>query len=349
MFRVRAIQVEHGDALLVSYGDPERPRHLLVDGGPSGSRQVLVDALQSQCVDGKLLLEALVITHYDLDHINGVIELLGDLPSWMEIGDVWFNGRLHLPDTDSLGSAQGDQLKLLIEHLRLKWNGQEAGRPRSTDEVRAVAIQQSSCIAPLKGGLIVKVLSPDPAALQALAKAWVDCDPPSDDSRPADELGRQDNWPPKPFRSYPSHSAADDSIPNRSSIALMLEFEGKRVILAADACAKVIRNGLDQHLHCGDSVDLLKVSHHGSKRNTDCELLASIACTKFLITTNGSVHMHPDHALIARLVTGGNSTLVFNYGADSWPGKWRNHPGNGWPPYQVQYPNEGDRFVDVML
>lgn len=352
MFRVKAIQVEHGDSLLVSYGHPEQPRHLLVDGGPSGSRRVLVEVLQSQCVGGKLLLEALVITHYDLDHINGVIELLGDLPTWLEIGDVWFNGRQHMPDTDNLGSAQGDQLKLIIERLSLKWNGQypaEAGRPRSADEVRAAAIQQSSCIAPLEGGLVVKVLSPDPAALKAVAQAWVGSDPPSDASRPGDELGRQDKWPPNAFRSYLKRSAADDSIPNRSSIALMLEFEGKRVILAADAYAKVIKDGLSQHLPDGGSVNLLKVSHHGSKRNTDSELLTSIACTKFLITTSGSVHMHPDHAMIARLVLGGNSTLVFNYGSDKWPGKWINHPGNGWPQYEVEYPNDGDRFVDVML
>lgn len=324
MFRVRAIQVEHGDALLVSYGDPERPMHLLIDGGPSGSRRVLVEVLQSQCVGGKLVLEALVVTHYDLDHINGVIELLGDLPTWLEIRDVWFNGRQHLPDTDSLGSAQGDQLKLLIERLQLNWNGQAPGRTRSADEVRAAAIQQSSRIAPLTGGLVVKVLSPDLPALQALAQAWVSSDPPSDDSRLGDELGRKDKWPPKPFHTYPTRSTVDDSIPNRSSIALMLEYEGKRVILAADAHAKVIKDGIGQHLPGGGSVDLLKVSHHGSKRNTDYELLASFACKKFLITTNGSVHMHPDHELIARLVKGGGSTLVFNYGTGTWPGQWHN-------------------------
>ena len=353
MFRVRAMQVAHGDALLVSYGDPGRPRHLLVDGGPRGSRQVLIDVLQGQCVDGKLRLEALVITHYDLDHIEGVIELLSDLPSWLEIADVWFNGRPHLPDIDRLGAAHGDRLGLLIERLRLKWNGQEpaeAGQhPRSADEVRGAAIQQSTCLAPLEGGLVVKVLSPDADALRALAQAWIGAHPPRDDARPGDELGRKDTWPPKPFRAYPAGSPADDSVPNRSSIALLLEYEDKRVILAADAHAKVMKAGLERHLPAGASVDLLKVSHHGSHRNTDPALLSSFECKKFLITTDGSVHGHPDHALIARLVGGGGSTLVFNHGTGTWPGRWQDHPGRGWPPYQAQYPAGGDRFVDVML
>ncbi|WP_154671132.1 hypothetical protein [Paraburkholderia mimosarum] len=51
MFRIKAIQAEHGDALLVSYGDPERPRHVLVDGGPAGTRDTLLALLKKECID----------------------------------------------------------------------------------------------------------------------------------------------------------------------------------------------------------------------------------------------------------------------------------------------------------
>lgn len=348
MFRVRAVQVEHGDALFVSYGEAERPRHLLVDGGPSKTITTLLTVLEHARVDGVLKLEALVVTHYDLDHIQGVIGLLEVLPSWLEIEDVWFNGYHHLCATDALGAKEADALSALIRKLGLPWNkyfqkdvGSNVGR----------AVLQSSKPVLLSGGLEIRVLSPDQCGLSALARLWKNPAAPPSESQQVlgDALGRTDAWPPKEFSPTRANSfTSDRSIPNQSSIALLLTFDNKRALLAGDAFAEVVMAGLELNGPGIDPIDLLKVSHHGSKGNTHMPLLGLIRCKRFLISTNGKSHNHPDHGLIERLVAGGrNPEIVFNYNA-GLSGKWRQRP-QGWPIYKARYPNYGDPYVDVEL
>lgn len=348
MLRVRAIQVEHGDSLLVSYGIDNKLYHLLVDGGPSGSLRTVIEVLKDTCIDGRTRLEVLVVTHYDLDHIQGVIELLEEVPGWLDIGEVWFNGHHHLIPSDILGTREGDRLTKLICSLGISWNTSF----RDQDSIQSgTAILQSSKVVSLPGGLEVRVLSPDHDGLMALAKHWTDPAAPVQDSRstPRDLLGRSESWPPRRFAlNGSSIFIPDTSIPNRSSIALLLTFDKKRVILAADAFSSVIERGLAVHLPGKEPVDLLKVSHHGSKGNTRKSLLDMLRCRKFLISTSGKIHQHPDHALMELLVASHDSPEIFFNYSQGWPGNWRIRPAN-WPDFQARYPKDGERFVDVLL
>lgn len=348
MFRVRAIQVDHGDSLLVSYGSQERPFHLLIDGGPSGSLTTLLDVLRRARVDGRLRLEALIVTHYDLDHIQGIIELLTEIPSWLEIRDVWFNGHHHLAPEDTLGPGEGDTLSKLIRNKHLPWNVEFR---RSEGDVDGGPVEQSVKGFTLDGDLWVNILSPDAQGLQALAQKWPKADLPPDDSSstPSDLLGRGDEWPPRAFsRTRVGHFHSDTSVPNRSSIALLLTYGKKRALLAADAFSDVVKAGLALHLRAGEAIDLLKVSHHGSKGNTDRQLLDVLGCNRFLISTSGSRHKHPDHDLIERLVADYNDPeIIFNYGV-GWPANWHDIPIS-WPSFRATYPEPSNPFVDVLL
>ena len=62
-------------------------------------------------------------------------------------------------------------------------------------------------------------------------------------------------------------------------------------------------------------MDLLKVSHHGSRYTTSLELIQKLACQRYVISTNGSIFKHPDQEAIARVVIGsrGSAQLYFNY------------------------------------
>lgn len=347
MFRIKAIQVEEGDALLVSYGDSQAPRHLLIDGGPVGSWENLEAVLAAEQVDGKLQLEALVITHYDLDHIQGVIELLEQMPPWLVIRDVWFNGYHHVQPPDLLGSAQGDRLTALIRSLGLPWN---TSFSRARDGREGPVIRQDTAAIKLDGELEVCVLSPDGAGLDALAAQWHNAlsAPSEPDDAPEDLLGRDDSWPPGSFKTYGGESRSDQSVPNRSSIALLLTFEEKRMLLAADAWCAVVKRGLDRHLLYDEPIDLLKVSHHGSKGNTDRSLLTRIRCRRFLISTSGKIHKHPDHDLMGRLLADRNTPeIYFNY-AQAWASDQLSVPAD-WPRYVAHGPADGACYVQVDL
>ena len=75
MFEILSIQADNGDSLFVSYGAKDRLRHLLIDGGTTEVVDNLIETLKLQRSGERLRLEALVVTHYDLDHIQGIIEL----------------------------------------------------------------------------------------------------------------------------------------------------------------------------------------------------------------------------------------------------------------------------------
>jgi glyoxylase-like metal-dependent hydrolase (beta-lactamase superfamily II) len=304
--------------------------------------------LKDARVDGRLRLEVLVVTHYDLDHIQGVIELLNDIPDWLEIGEIWFNGHHHLAPPDILGSKEGDSLSKLISGLKLPWN---VSFDKQNSDGRGGRILQTSDAVALPGGIVVKVLSPDESGMAALARDWSDpaLPPTEDESVPSDMMGHKDAWPPKQHSLYGGVGfVSDRSVPNRSSIALLLTHEDKRVVLTGDAYSNVINEGLAMHLPNGESVDLLKVSHHGSKGNTDKQLLERLECKRFLISTSGKTHKHPDHALIARLVARHDSPEIFFNYSKGWPGNWQNRP-SGWPVFTARYPDGTDHFVDVLL
>lgn len=270
MFEILSIQADNGDSLFVSYGNKEHLRHLLIDGGTTGVIGNLIKTLELQRSGERLRLEALVITHYDLDHIQGIIELLLEPPEWLEIADVWFNGRHHLAPCDLLGHKEGTELSKLIQEASYPWNKAFDGN----------AIRSGACIT-LPGEMIVRVVSPGERELERLFAIWpTEKEPIQEDDTEAapDLLGRQDTWPPGAFTDIlEEKTSTDTSVTNGSSIALVLEFEGKRALLSGDAFSSVIASGIKYFWPTAPvTIDLLKLSHHGSKRNTDQTLLGVI-------------------------------------------------------------------------
>ncbi len=344
MFEHLSVQAEHGDALLVRYGDHAAPHYIMVDGGPSGTHNAIIEALDAWRAHSDLLrLEALVVTHYDLDHIEGVIDLLNNKPKWLEINDIWFNGLDHLAPADLMGSAEGDELSRLIASAKYPWNKAFGGK--AVKMAAAVSVH-------LAGGMQVRVLSPSQTQLSKVATEWRSgkLQPRDNDSaKPRDLLGRKDTWPPGDFSSLANiKSTADSSIPNGSSIALMLEFGGKRLLLAGDAFADVVENGLKLHWKIAPEVEMCKISHHGSQANTTATLLKAMRCRRFLISTSGKTHTHPDNVLIARLLAYTvKPEIVFNYFQKQTAG-WQTPP-TGWPVFTATYPRTGEAFVRVDL
>ena len=88
------------------------------------------------------------------------------------------------------------------------------------------------------------------------------------------------------------------------------------------------------------SLDLFKVSHHGSQNNLSLELLELIDCSRYVISTNGSRHHHPDPEAIARiLVAGGDEPeLLFNYYEDE-QSRWDDDDLRDEHGYRTQYPS----------
>jgi beta-lactamase superfamily II metal-dependent hydrolase len=112
----------------------------------------------------------------------------------------------------------------------------------------------------------------------------------------------------------------DHSVPNGSSIAILVEHQGASVLLAADAFADVLApslKGLAQKRGVSGPLTLnaVKLSHHGSRANVTSELIECVDADHFIFSTNNAYFNHPNDEAVARTIVHSphKPTLWFNY------------------------------------
>ncbi len=322
IFNINLLPARYGDSLWIEYGDAENPSIVLIDGGTGGTKNEirrLIDAMT-----GQKHIELLVVTHIDRDHIEGILSLLQADKLDFTIGTIWFNGWNHLPGNDLFeifGAVHGEKLSAAIIKHGINWN---------THFGNTAVVHQTELQPPvfqLEKGLKITLLSPTPENLEALKPVWIkelrkaNLDPgfgleileePEDLSADIEQFGEGVPDIEKLFR---EKFEEDRAAANGSSIAFLAEFQGKRVLFAADAFPSVILRALNQLSSDKIPLDLIKVSHHASANNTSPELLEKIDCKKFAISTNGSISHHPAKVTVARVIkqSGEGTELLFNY------------------------------------
>lgn len=299
-----------------------------MDGGTAGTREAIRNAI-SNLPEGQKHLELVVISHIDNDHIAGILTFLEEVPAeeklGFTIGDFWFNGwpQLHKDPhrVEIYGVEQGEKLTRQIKDHKLPWNQMFGGK--------AVVVPNNGELPQklLPGGMRLTILSPKPEGLRKMKKIWqkelanenlicgFDLVQPSvvegverfgtqlSDILDIDKLAQSDFEP-------------DASDTNRSSIALVAEYNGKRILLAADAHADILLDGLRRYSPFGKArFDLVKVSHHGAQGTTNLELIQALECGRFVFSTNSSIYHHPHAEAVARVIvaSGNDPELIFNY------------------------------------
>lgn len=352
MLILRMLPARQGDCLWIDYGPPKAPHHLVVDGGPEHSDVLLAEVRRRLAASptGKLHIDLMVVTHIDNDHIGGVLRLIENWPEGLSLGDLWFNGyrQVLTAQADLLGTAQADRLSALLERSALPWNRAFGGK--------AVTIAPKGELPAFEreDGLRLTLLGPDPPSLKRLKKEWKTAKsgepaPNEADSRPDDILGRKDSWPPDISKLASSPFETDTGAPNGSSIALLLDYKKKRILLGADAFAGQLLAALDRLVPAEERVrlDACKLSHHGSKKSTSKELLRRLNCKRWLISTDGSYFGHPDAQALAQVIVNGGSNpeLVFN-SRSNYALRWSERRLQRAAAFRTTYPKtEGDCVI----
>lgn len=112
---------------------------------------------------------------------------------------------------------------------------------------------------------------------------------------------------------------SDEDEVNGSSISFLLENNKKKLLFLGDSHSDCIETELKKYIKEGEDkikIDLMKVSHHGSKGNTSKELLDMIDCGKYIISTNGFKFNHPDKEVISRIINSNPNRykeIIINY------------------------------------
>ncbi len=143
----------------------------------------------------------------------------------------------------------------------------------------------------------------------------------------------------------------DNGVANGSSIAFVIEAFDKKYLFLGDAHPTTIVDNLKAQYKKNDfpiPFELVKISHHGSQKNTSLELLGTIAAKRYIFCTNGRTNQHPDSETVARIITQKTpytKELYFNYPLESMEAfkdgqlmdkyNYRIHEGTGLEPLKI--------------
>lgn len=348
IFRLHALPAGNGDALVVEYGTAASTRRVLVDGGVSKTAPTVEEFLGPDAA-----LELLVVTHIDNDHIAGVVKVIESAHP-PKPKEVWYNGYRHLPESglEAMGPVEGERLTRLIESHGYAWN-----RSFHDKAVAVSAAMPKNLV--LEGGLACTVLSPGLPQLKILRQksTWTQVVQQGG----LDPKVKVLKEPPLPGLERlgainidvlaDAKTTADTAPANGSSIALLLEFAGRRCLLAGDAHPDVLISSVDEIFGAGKPLDVnvFKLPHHGSKANVTTELIRRVPARTYLFSTDGSGNQrHPDDAAVARVIKYGprSPLLAFNY-RSSRNTSWDDANLKGRHQYRTEYPPPGDSGLTI--
>jgi beta-lactamase superfamily II metal-dependent hydrolase len=359
VFRIQVLPAQRGDALWVEYGSEAELHHILIDGGITATgRTHLQNRIEE--MGTPLHFELLVITHIDLDHILGVIELLDNLPEGVTFGDIWFNGwdQLKGSNLEPMGLKEGIALSDILQaRYSDRWNSAADGAAIALGEDDSVVTYP-----PLPGGMAITVLAPTHAQLGKLRDEWHKVveefgvqeaqekeDPPAIDGDTLPGLEALGVIDVEELAS--EHFDEDDTVNNGSSIALLLKFGNRTALMLGDAYPSVVTSSLNA-LAADErfKVDVVKLAHHGSRANTSPAFTEKLHAPTWIFSSNGANNTkHPHQEAVARVLhhSRGVRKLVFNY-RTRFNEMWDNQALKEQHGYETVY-GDGSELVTVTL
>ncbi len=344
-FSLDIMRARKGDCLMLHHGSEDNPRLLMIDGGPSGVyrqhlRPRILQIRKSRQMedDQPLPVDVLVISHVDDDHVKGILDLTTELreqkgdnePLLIRVRSLWHNtfddlldttpaeldaavgfgeaavsGRIEVAGDEELDVAkvlanipQGRQLRDDAHLLKWKINDRFKGK-------LILAAKRTKRIA-LDGGLTFTVIGPMKDQLRALQ---------DEHDRWLRELKKKGRKSPESMLA----AFTDRSIPNLSSIVLLVEAGGRRILLTGDARGDNILKGLQltgllapgagSTLH----VEVLKVPHHGSSNNVTTSFFRRVTADHYVFSGDGE-HGNPERETLEMLFEArGRAAFVMHF------------------------------------
>ena len=115
-----------------------------------------------------------------------------------------------------------------------------------------------------------------------------------------------------------SASSADQSKTNASSIAICINFYGRKLLFLGDANSEDICEVLAEWAADAKQelfFDVVKLPHHGALGN-NLDILNILDAHYFLLSTDGAKFSHPSKETVAKIISRPTTTtrhLIFNY------------------------------------
>lgn len=308
----RALQVKNGDCFMLIFPDYKKPQLLIIDSGFVGTfrefEKNLHQLMKTYDCDIHMLL-----THIDQDHIGGFRRLFGK-------SDHSFLGCIVGFYYNTLESLK--RLAPFVTEEMVSGNDVMSTTTKTSynDAMTLEKFLKDHNIPVHTGlyangrigfcdGISAQILSPSQASLDKY-KNWI-----RNESKCKTSAFKADYSCPLNTLLNSAFEADEDPV-NASSISFLLNAFDKKMLFLGDALPADIAAGL-RLLGYSEKrplqADLVKVSHHGSRHNTNSELLRLIRGKRFLISGQGGKG-HPDKETLARIIHFQEEPLLmFNY------------------------------------
>lgn len=308
MVKVHMLPAMEGDFFWIEYGDGEKISHILIDGGVDITGNTFVKIIMEIDSRGEYV-EAIVLTHIDYDHIQGIIVGLEKISKKVlkrVIKRIVFNTSKGIRKKGITTKTDTNNWEEVIKVNR-NTEGYGVGEAISLIELivekdladRLIDYVVAGNIIRTESDALIKVISPNHETLEKLLTKWEKYDKQDKSEGYASnlEMSKENllELQEEPLR-------YDTSVNNKSSIAFIFEFDEIKIAFLGDSVPSVCIKGLEeQKISIPFKVDAVKVSHHGSRSNTSDKLLRALPTENYLISTNGKGRTVPSKVVIAHI------------------------------------------------
>ena len=293
-FNLHVLQAMSGDSLLLSYlGNDNKEHNILIDGGKPNTFQKSIKNIVKNIVKNIDILDYIFVTHIDNDHIGGINKLLGS--SYQnKIKNIFFNSGQFSSKNSSTMISESDG-NTLIDFIN-KSDSLKSNKKEITIDTKFDIF-----------GLKISFLSPTYEGLYHFCNSYK-LDKIKDEALISDT--EEEDEPTEILSELARIKFAETSLKldpsNGASLAMLIEYKEKSILLLGDAKDSVLIPSLRQKYSEKNRlvVDYIKLSHHGSKFHTTNEFLSLVKCNNFIISTDGknNKNKHPNIETLARVL-----------------------------------------------
>jgi len=326
--KIKFLQAQNGDCFLLSFTDDKGvPKNILIDGGRDatyydkstnkfGDLKREIDLIRSR----NEMIDLMILTHIDNDHICGLLKWFEkDNDAYKLIKNVWFNsGKLI---AEYLKEPENPDLSLGLKIFRSTVTGVHEAidfekylLEHNLWERKIILKKQELS----EFGLSIKILSPDEQQLRKLLKEYRE--KTGDD---AYTTAKESDWK-TPLKDFIKEEAdpkykfkQDTSVKNGSSISFILTLGNTNFLFLGDSHPIGISNSLEEMGYTASApleVALFKVSHHGSKSNTNHKLISQVKTQNYFFSSDSTGDNHPNKRTLARIASlNPEAVFHFNY------------------------------------
>jgi len=321
MIKVHMLPAGLGDFLWIRFGKGDKlDNNIVIDGGHDKFSGMYTQVLQS--IAAKDQTAMIIMTHIDSDHIQAAAQALCDLPEELlsrVVDKIYFNTGRSIRKTQPPLVASGPAARNPEDEITVSERGfthsvKDGEKFLSMIErkglgERLVELTVYPAEKEYKGARL-RFVSPGQKEVDKLVQKW--------------EKYNASRRNPRHAAVVPSTTNLDDlknerllqdtSVTNKSSLAFIFEYDGRKGVFLGDAAAPVVCAGLRSlGIKKPYPVDFVKISHHGSMRNISDKLLKAIPSQNYLISTEGNPDANvPNKITIAHMLKVSGAITIYN-------------------------------------